>query len=128
MSTPAKEIKLRTPTPYDGDRDLLDDFLMEVEIYIQINDKIYNTDKKKIIFALSYIKEETAALWKQNFWVIEKLNDRNAPWTWKRFKDTLKAFFAPFDRPEEALILLITERQELRTADEFIAGFKINMS
>ena len=97
-------------------------------MYIQINDEIYNSNKKKIIFALSYMKEETAAPWKQNFWEMEKLNDRITPWTWKRFKDTLKASFAPPDRPGEALTLLITERQGLKTADEFIVEFKINAS
>ena len=34
---------------------------MEVEMYIQINNEIYDTDKKKIIFALSYMKEGTTA-------------------------------------------------------------------
>ena len=76
---------------------------MEVEMYIQINDEIYDSNKKKIIFALSYMKEETATPWKQNFWMTEKLDDRITPWTWKRFKDTLKASFAPPDRPGEAL-------------------------
>ena len=53
----AKEIKLRTLTPYDGDRDQLDDFLMEIEIYIIINDEIYDAPKKKIIFMLSYMNQ-----------------------------------------------------------------------
>ena len=97
-------------------------------MYIQINDKIYNSDKKKIIFALSYMKEGTAISWKQNFWATEKLDDRIIPWTWKRFKDTLKISFAPPDRPGEALTLLITKRQGLKTADEFIVEFKINTS
>ena len=97
-------------------------------MYIQINDEIYNSDKKKIIFALSYMKEGTATPWKQNFWMTEKLDDRITPWTWKRFKDTLKASFAPPDRPGEALTLLITERQGSKTADEFIVEFKINTS
>ena len=97
-------------------------------MYIQINNEIYDSDKKKIIFALSYMKEGTAALWKQNFWATEKLDDRTAPWTWKRFKDTLKASFTPPDRPGEALTLLVTERQGSRTADEFITDFKINAS
>ena len=128
MMSPAKEIKLGTPTPYDGNRDLLNDFMMEVEMYLQINDEIYDTNKKKIIFALSYMKEGTATSWKQNFWAMEKLDDRTAPWTWKRFKDMLKASFAPPNRPGEALTLLVIERQGLNTADEFITEFKINVS
>ena len=56
----------------------------------------------------------------------EKLDDRVTPWTWTRFKDMLKTLFAPPNRPGEALILLVTERQGSWTADEFIAEFKIN--
>ena len=59
---------------------------------------------------------------------MEKLNNRTAPWTWKRFKDTLKASFAPPDRPGEAPTLLITERQGSWIANKFIADFKINAS
>ena len=97
-------------------------------MYIQINDEIYDSDKKEIIFALSYMKEGTAAPWKQNFRATEKLDDRITPWIWKRFKNTLKASFAPPDRPGEALTVLITERQGSKTADEFIVEFKINAS
>ena len=128
MAALAKEIKLRNPTPYDGDRDKLNNFLMEIKMYITINDEIYDTDKKKIIFILSYMKEGTATSWKQNFWATTKLDDRVIPWTWNRFKDTLKALFAPPNKPGEALTQLVTERQGSRTVDEFIADFKIDAS
>ena len=128
MAAPSpKEIKLGTPTPYDGDRDKLDNFLMEIEMYIMINNKIYDTPKKKIIFTLSYMKEETAAPWKQNFWATTNLNNTVTPWTWNRFKDTLKALFTLPDKPGEVLIQLITEKQGGRTADEYIADFKIDV-
>ena len=55
-----KEIKINTLTLFMGDRIKLDGFLMEVKMYLKINEEIYNTDMKKIIFVLFYIKEGTA--------------------------------------------------------------------
>ena len=63
-----KEIKMSTPTPFMGDRMKFNNFLMKVEMYLKINKEIYNTDMKKIIFTLSYMKEGTAGLWKQSYW------------------------------------------------------------
>lgn len=57
---------------------MLNNFLMEIEMYITINNKIYNTDKK-IIFALLYIKKGIAVPWKQNFWTITKLDNIVTP-------------------------------------------------
>ena len=63
-----KEIKMNTPTPFTGDRMKLNNFLMEVEMYLKINKEIYNTDTKKIIFTLSYMKKGTAGPWKHSYW------------------------------------------------------------
>ena len=121
-----KRNKTWNPTPYDGDRDKLDNFLIEIKMYIMINNEIYNTPKKKIIFTPSYMKEETTMPWKQNFWATTNLNDTITPWTWNRFKDTLKTSFAPLDKPGEVLTWLVTESQEARTTDEYITDFKID--
>ena len=63
-SDPSKRDKTNMPTPFTGDRTKLDDFLMEVKMYLKINKEIYNTNTKKIIFTLSYMKEGTAGPWK----------------------------------------------------------------
>ena len=91
-----------------------------------INDEIYstyNTDKKKIIFVLSYIKEGTAVPWKQNFWATTKLDDRVTPWTWNRFKDTLKVLFVPSNKPGEALTRLVTKRQGTSVTNQLLINF-----
>lgn len=59
--------KLNSPTPFTRERKDLDDFLLEVKIYLKINNQIYDTDNKNIMFALSYMKEGIAALWKRAF-------------------------------------------------------------
>src|SRR6202023_3351029 len=50
----AKEIKLNPPTPFNGERKNLDQFLLESEMYLRMNAKVYGTDDKKIMFSLSY--------------------------------------------------------------------------
>ena len=63
-----KEIKMNTLTPFTGDRMKLDDFLMEVKMYMQMNSSVYDTHKKKNLFALSFMKDGMAGPWKQSFW------------------------------------------------------------
>ena len=63
-----KEIKMNTPTPFTGKREKLEEFLIELEMYLAMNADIYNTDQRRIIFALSFMKEGTAGSWKQSYW------------------------------------------------------------
>ena len=60
----AKEFKLNPPTAFSGDRKKLKEFLIETEMYLTINREVFDTDEKKIIFALSYMREGTAGPWK----------------------------------------------------------------
>ena len=57
LNSSMKEIKMNPPTPFTGERKKLDNFLLEIEIYLKMNDSVYDTDEKKIMFALSYMKE-----------------------------------------------------------------------
>jgi len=70
MTTPSenlKEIKMNTPTLFSGEQKKLNNFLLEVEMYQMMNSKVYDTDQKKIIFALSFMKEGVAKMWKQSW-------------------------------------------------------------
>jgi len=63
-----KEIKMNTLTPFTGKREKLEEFLIELEMNLVMNADIYNTNQRKIIFALSFMKEGTAGSWKQSYW------------------------------------------------------------
>jgi len=79
MSTPAttaptgapKELRVNTPTPFEGDRSKLRTFLQDCEIYLLINHDIYDHDDKKIAFILSYMTGGDASMWK-NQWIQSK--------------------------------------------------------
>ena len=52
-----KEIKINTLTPFSEERKKLNNFLLEVEMYQMMNNRVYDTNRKKIIFALSFMKD-----------------------------------------------------------------------
>ena len=118
-----KEIKMNTPTLITGDRTKLDDFLMEVEMYLKINEEIYNADTKKIIFTLSYMKEGMAGLWKQSYW--SNTIATNNMGSWDLFKQVLKESFSAFEKPGDAIIKMETETMTGMTANQYIKQFKI---
>ena len=118
----AKEIKLNPPTLFNGERKNLDQFLLESEMYLRMNAKVYDTDDKKIMFSLSYMKEGIAALWKKSFWE-KRVGDPNLG-TWKDFKKTLIKSFAPADKEGDAITKMQTAQMSRKTADEFVEEFK----
>jgi hypothetical protein len=65
MTTTAKEVKLCTPTDFHGARELTTKFLQEVEMYMRTNTEIYNTEEKKVLFALSFMNGGVTGSWKQ---------------------------------------------------------------
>jgi len=79
MSTPAttapagspKEIHVNTYTPFEGDRSKLRTFLLDCELYLLTNCKIYDHDDKKIALILSYLIGGDASMWK-NQWLQSK--------------------------------------------------------
>lgn len=116
---------MNVPTPFTGKREKLDEFLMEVEMYHDMNPEIYNTDMRKIIFTLSYMRDGTAGPWKNSYWMTTKAQEQRP--TWEGFKTALRESFTPQDVIGDAITKLETERMSGRTADEFNEEFKINM-
>jgi len=66
-----KEIRVNTPTPFNGDRSKLRTFLLDCELYLVINREIYDHDDKKIAFVLFYLTGGDASMWK-NQWLQSK--------------------------------------------------------
>ena len=54
------ELKLNQPKPFTGKQTEFDRFLQDIKLYLDINKDIYNTDKKKIGYALSFMNEDDA--------------------------------------------------------------------
>ena len=109
--------------PLHGDRKKLEEFLIETNMYLTINEDTYNNDSRQIIFALSLMKDGTAGSWKQSFWIQARENNNLE--TWDQFKSALRESFSAPDKEGDAVTKMETETMPSQTADEYIEQFKI---
>jgi hypothetical protein len=66
-AAPKAEIKIKAPESFDGKPDHVKRWLGSVRRYLDVNDHIYNTEQKKVIFALSYMGDGPAENWVEDF-------------------------------------------------------------
>ena len=70
MSTPVApkaEIKIKTPDSFDGKPENAKRWIASVQRYLDMNKHIYDTDEKKVLFALSYLQTGPAEVWVEDF-------------------------------------------------------------
>ena len=90
-----------------------------------VNNKVYDTDVKKITFALSFMNEGDAASWKEQL-----LEDAMAPetfnlGTWAQFKKDLNNAFKPYNTPGDAWEEMKSIKMGNNTIKEHITKFKM---
>ena len=66
-TTQKKEYNINQPTPFTGDRTKIKNFVQECDVYLNINQGIYDNDTAKIAFVLSFITAGEAQKWKEQF-------------------------------------------------------------
>jgi Ty3 transposon capsid-like protein/Zinc knuckle len=121
----AKEYSMNKPTPFTGNRTKIRQFLQDCLGYLDMNQGIYNTDRLKIGFILSYMNNGEAANWKEYY--LDTLEDPNTgmpnfPTLVTFLADVRKAFRAA-DRVRDAVNRLETLRQGKKTAEELNTEF-----
>jgi hypothetical protein len=62
-----KELNLKKPDTFNGDREGFKKFLQDIKVYIDVNHETYNNNLRKIAFILSFMTTESAATWKAQF-------------------------------------------------------------
>jgi hypothetical protein len=123
-----QELKLNQPKAFGGKWDELTEFLQDVQLYLAVNDDIYNTDKKKIAFTLSFMSEGDVKSWKGQF-----LQNVNKPTgldlgTWAQFQVDITAAFQPYNAPGDALKELMALKMRTNSIKDHIAKYKILLS
>jgi hypothetical protein len=126
-----KELNLNKPNTFDRDREKFRKFLQDVEVYLDVNHEVYNTDLRKIAFVLSFMTARVAATWKAQF--INKANTQPAPanpnnklGTYTTFRKHLINGFSMFDSVRDALNKLWALRMKKNDSiDKHIAKFKM---
>ena len=122
------EIKLNMSSSFSGKREDLTKFWQDCCIFTSINNKIYNSDKRKITFVLSLLTE--VASWKEQFvgQAILNCKKQGLPLdfgTFMVFETNFFEAFKPFDQTGDAW----AEMKEMRfngptgNMDEHIAHF-----
>ena len=64
-------------------------WLNSVQVYLMVNNEVYNTDEKKIAFTLSFMKKRSAQTWATTF-IRDSLNSKEK--SFGEFIDFAKKF------------------------------------
>ena len=98
-----------------------------VMLYLMINNTLYDSDQKKIAFALSFMKEGSAAMWASTF--TKKTLAIQSLGTWTSFYTDFKTSFIHIDVKNEAITWLTTTSvtKSLPLGD-YISQFKNNVA
>ena len=121
-----KELGLNWPTPFIRDRQKVNTFLQECNLYLLVNRAIYKTDEAKIIFILSYMTDKEALQWKEQYLTLITDNDRNMTLPgYRAFITLLKEAFKPADKTGKAMNKLCMIRQGNRPAEELVTKFRL---
>ena len=127
MATDPKEVKIKTPTEFKGEKDKATKFIREVELYLHINKHIYDTDEKKITFMLSFMTDGAAAAWKEAYIANKTMITGGFGFgSWGDFLKVFKEGFAPIDEAGNACLKLKTLKQGERTTKDYILDFCIH--
>jgi hypothetical protein len=126
VANKAKEYRMNKPTPFTGNQTKIRRFLQDCLGYLDMNQGIYNTDRLKIGFILSYMNDGKAANWKEYYYLdtLEDLNTGmpNYPTLVAFLADVQKAFQAA-DWVWDAVNRLEMLRQGKKTAEELNTEF-----
>ena len=98
-----RAVKLNLLKDFSGKREDLKKFLQQVNLYMDVNAKIYKDDMMRIAFLLSFMDEGDASSWKEQFIEEATLTSPHDYGTWVNFEKNLKEAFQPFDTPGDTL-------------------------
>ena len=124
--SPTKEVGISKPSSFNGDRRRVKEFIQECNVYLDINENIYKTDKLKVAFVLSLMNKKEARQWKAHF--INRITRPDMKLDFPKFKDFLSLIqhaFKPADQAGEAMNKLELLRQGNRPVEEMITEFRL---
>ncbi|THG96065.1 hypothetical protein EW145_g7851 [Phellinidium pouzarii] len=126
--TPTGEARLSKPNNFDGDKTYARRFLSSCQAYLSLNEQIYNTDKSKIIFVLSFMQEKAAGDWATNRTTVAlapnpTTNTPTSFGTWADFLNDFRNTFITTDDSADARCQLLNIKQT-GTADDYNTQFR----
>ena len=122
-----QELKLGQPPAFDGTPEKARGWFNNVQLYLLVNKDIYNDDDRKIAYALSFMREGSAALW--SLTETEAALKRNPPnfGTWQNFLNKFSASFILENTKDQAIAWMTTTKVDKKTPlMDYISQFRIN--
>ncbi|KIO00045.1 hypothetical protein M404DRAFT_29872 [Pisolithus tinctorius Marx 270] len=98
-ATKATELKIGAPSDFDGDQKNAMSWLYSVQTYLLVNEELYDTDMKRVVYALSYMKKGVARSWAATF---QKTSLEKNPPSFGTFANFVKDFKNSFTSPDTA--------------------------
>ena len=122
-----QELKLGQPPTFDGTPEKARGWFNNTQLYLLVNKEIYNDDDKKIAFALSFMREGSAALWAlTETEAALKRNPLNFG-TWQDFLNKFSASFILENTKDQAIAWMTTAKVDKKTPlMDYISQFKNN--
>ncbi|EGN93458.1 hypothetical protein SERLA73DRAFT_78753 [Serpula lacrymans var. lacrymans S7.3] len=123
-ATASKPAKFGQIDKFDGMPDRANRWMLSAKAYFDVNDTIYDSDKKKVFKALSHMKEGAALAWKETK-LTEYMGSGRYP-KWVDFKTNFNGTFITANVKGAASAALMTMRMETgETAVQFNSSFMV---
>ena len=119
------ELKLASPKPFTGNWEDLNGFLLDLNLYLTVNNEIYDTSFKKIGYALSFMTSRDAKSWKDQYLEESNRGEYLDLGTWSEFTKALWESFEPYDAPGDAMDKIIHLKKGDATVEDHVAKYKI---
>ena len=113
---------LNRPSSFDGDKTKFDTWMMSCNLYMQYYADEIKTDRQKIIFMISYMRDGMVGHWAQHYYAK---NIEGKTITFAAFLKDLQGAFHNNAAKQAARSNLFTICQGKETADEFISRFRL---
>lgn len=114
------------PKVFDGNRDNLESFIFNTEMYLELKADHYANDKQKIIFMITYMDGGTAGPWRQDWWATNKRAVTDGTIKFEQFVEAVKKAFSQYDAPNNALLKMEEGRMSnYKDCDDYTQNFKI---
>ena len=118
------ELKLAAPKPFTGNREDLNGFLLDLNLYLTVNREIYDDSFKKIRYALSFMTSGDAKSWKDQYLEESNKGEYLNLGTWLEFMKALRESFKLYDAPGDAIEKIINLKKGDATVEDHIAKYK----
>jgi hypothetical protein len=103
----------------------LDNFIQDILLYLSVNEDIYDNDKKKIGYTLTFMDQGDAKSWKTGFLQSTTTQTGLNLRTWGDFLTKIKEDFKTYNAPGDALEELVALKMGNNSIEDHIARFRI---